>query len=494
MRQLLLLGVLGVILMASGAQGDVPNTISYQGILADADGGVVDNGDYNLHFYLYEAETGGTAIWDENHNDVNVVNVYDGRFDVILGSITSFASVAFDQPYWLAVTVNGSAELPRIEMASSAYSLNARSVMDNAVTSAKIADGAIQLSDIGQNGATTNQVMKWSGSAWTAQDDVTGSGPSDHGSLDGLDDDDHPQYLHRTGATQFVTSIVGFGDSTMMVSNNTVVIGNHWTGNEDRLVNIERHYNTNSLRTGIDLDIENLGGGAMEGIYSSVENNGSGGELFGVIGRAIANGTSGETRGVKGVAYNSNVAIGIYGYATGGAYKSLAGKFNGDVDINGTLTKDAGSFLIDHPLDPGGKYLQHSFVESPDMMNVYNGNVTLEDNGRVTVELPDYFEALNMEFRYQLTPIGSPGPNLFISREISGNSFEISGGETGMKVSWQVTGIRHDAYAEAHRIPVEFEKPSFEQGLYRHPELYGFDKDRAIDKEPHLETESESRH
>ena len=92
------------------------------------------------------------------------------------------------------------------------------------------------------------------------------------------------------------------------------------------------------------------------------------------------------------------------------------------------------------------------------MMNVYNGNVVLDKNGEGTVELPDWFEALNRDFRYQLTAIGEPGPNLYIVEEVSDNRFRISGGRMGMKVSWQVTGIRQDSHANANRIPVEEEK------------------------------------
>jgi hypothetical protein len=141
----------------------------------------------------------------------------------------------------------------------------------------------------------------------------------------------------------------------------------------------------------------------------------------------------------------------------------LAGYFNGNVKIDGTLTKTAGSFRIDHPLDPEHKYLSHSFVESPDMMNVYNGNATLDENGRATVELPEYFEALNRDFRYQLTAIGAPGPNLYIAEGVKQNQFRIAGGRPYATVSWQVTGVRQDAYANEHRIKVEEGKPEGEK-------------------------------
>jgi hypothetical protein len=152
---------------------------------------------------------------------------------------------------------------------------------------------------------------------------------------------------------------------------------------------------------------------------------------------------------------------------------------NGNVNIAGNLSKGGGSFKIDHPLDPANKYLYHSFVESPDMMNVYNGNVVTNQRGVATVTLPDYFEALNQDFRYQLTVIGQFSQAI-VAKEIGSNRFTIKTSKPGVKVSWQVTGIRHDAYADAHRIEVEVEKPPQEQGRYLHPELFGAPAEQAI--------------
>jgi len=131
---------------------------------------------------------------------------------------------------------------------------------------------------------------------------------------------------------------------------------------------------------------------------------------------------------------------------------------SGTTTVFGRLSKSSGSFTIDHPLDPENKYLSHSFVESPDMMNIYNGIAVLDSCGRAEVKLPSYFEALNQDFRYQLTPVSAYAP-VYIARKIKGNSFRIAGGRPSMEVSWQVTGIRHDPYANAHRIIVEEDKP-----------------------------------
>lgn len=152
---------------------------------------------------------------------------------------------------------------------------------------------------------------------------------------------------------------------------------------------------------------------------------------------------------------------------------------NGDLSVSGTISKGGGSFKIDHPLDPENKYLYHSFVESPDMMNVYNGNITTDANGIAKVKLPDYFESLNTDFRYQLTVIGTFAQAI-VSEKVNENQFEIRTDKPNVEVSWQVTGIRNDAYARKFRIPNEVEKKTEEKGTYLYPEAYGL----PIDKKP----------
>jgi hypothetical protein len=153
----------------------------------------------------------------------------------------------------------------------------------------------------------------------------------------------------------------------------------------------------------------------------------------------------------------------------------------GNLSIKGTLSKGGGSFKIDHPLDPENRYLYHSFVESPDMMNVYNGNVVTGDDGLATVELPEWFEALNRDFRYQLTVIGGGDEWVLarVARKIAGNRFVVQTSSPRTEVSWQVTGIRHDAFAESNRIPVEEDKPEGLRGSYLHPEAWGVAADRS---------------
>jgi hypothetical protein len=166
---------------------------------------------------------------------------------------------------------------------------------------------------------------------------------------------------------------------------------------------------------------------------------------------------------------------------------------NGNLTVSGTVAKGGGSFMIDHPLDPQNKILYHSFVESPDMMNIYNGVVNLDANGEAVITLPNWFQALNGDFRYQLTAIGAPGPNLYVSEEVHDNQFKIAGGRSGMKVSWQVTGIRHDAWAEKHRIQVEVDKAPADRGTYLQPDVVGgASAQPSIQQAPAQDTPQES--
>jgi hypothetical protein len=173
---------------------------------------------------------------------------------------------------------------------------------------------------------------------------------------------------------------------------------------------------------------------------------------------------------------------GIYaqaGSSASGTAAPDAGFFQGAVQVNGNLSKSGGSFKIDHPLDPANKYLYHSFVESPDMMNIYNGNAVTDSGGTAVVNMPAWFDALNTDFRYQLTAIGQPA-QAWIASEIANGSFTIKTSKSGVKVSWQVTGIRQDAWANAHRIPVEENKAQRDQGHYLHPELFGHEGEPSI--------------
>lgn len=110
------------------------------------------------------------------------------------------------------------------------------------------------------------------------------------------------------------------------------------------------------------------------------------------------------------------------------------------------------------------------------MMNIYNGNVVTDAQGYAVVTLPEWFEALNRDFRYQLTIVDDQDSKEFVqvkvARKIRHNQFVIRANQPFIEVSWQVTGIRKDAYAEKNRIPVEQDKPEHERGYFLHPDVF----------------------
>jgi hypothetical protein len=337
-----------------------------------------------------------------------------------------------------------------------------------AVTSDKIWDGTIIDSDI--NGTANIALTKISGTAVNVSSNqiITGQKTFDN--------------------------MVLFGDSTMRVNNTGIRIGDQSLPSAYQLINIARSYDGASSYDGIKIDLRHYGTGSVYGIRSYARDSSgyafgirtysySNSRRYGLYGSAddMGHDTS-QSYGVYGIAYDGVTAYGIYGIASG-AVTNWAGYFSGNVNVTGTLSKGGGTFRIDHPLDPENKYLQHSFVESPDMMNVYNGNITLDANGEAVVELPEYFEVLNKDFRYQLTAIGGPAPNLHIAERIYENRFIIAGGEPFMEVSWQVTGVRQDKWAEANRVQVEVDKPDHERGLYIHPEAFGYGREMFINYE-----------
>jgi hypothetical protein len=226
-----------------------------------------------------------------------------------------------------------------------------------------------------------------------------------------------------------------------------------------------------------------------------VSNSGIG--VRGTSGSGIAvNGFSPSGTAVRGdsnsgiaVRGDSNSGIAVWGVSNSeergfGVFASgrTAGLFGGPVDVFGDLTVINGNkpFKIDHPLDPQNKYLLHNAVEAPERKNVYDGVAQLDAFGATWVELPEWFEALNGDFRYQLTAVGGSAPNLHVAEEVSENRFKIAGGEEGMKICWQLTGTRKDPWAAANPFEVEQEKPQEERGRYLEPSLYDAPEEQRV--------------
>ena len=231
------------------------------------------------------------------------------------------------------------------------------------------------------------------------------------------------------------------------------------------------------------------GGNGTNALYGLGGNGDlSSGSSIGGSGILAEGGIGGGTDGDGGVFFGGNHStFGDGIFATSGSANSWAGLFQGNVGINGVLVGGGASFKIDHPLDPANKYLSHSAVESPDMLNIYNGNVVTDANGDAVVELPEWFESLNRDFRYQLTVIGQFAQAI-VSSEVADHRFGIKTDKPGVKVSWLVTGVRQDAWANAHRIPVEERKSARERGHYLHPDLYGAPEESSVEWTRHPKT------
>ncbi len=189
------------------------------------------------------------------------------------------------------------------------------------------------------------------------------------------------------------------------------------------------------------------------------------------------------TQGIIVITYNS-IAVSNPPHST--ITLSVPTRINGNLSVVFNLSKGSGTFVIDDPLDPKNKLLYHSFVESPDAMNIYDGIVTLDSKGSATIALPNYFLALNQDFRYLATPLGQSMPNLFVAKQIKPQFFglfgtpifTISGGVPNGRVSWQVTGVRHDIYIEQNPITTIVDKGPdtlVPKGTLLYPELYNAD-------------------
>jgi hypothetical protein len=340
----------------------IPSKMSYQGVLTD-NVGVPKNGTFAMTFGLYSAPTGGSPIWSETQNAVQVTN---GIFNVLLGSVNALNSSTFSVAYWLGVQVEGSVLSSRIELAASAYSF-------------------------------------WASHADTAQ----------------------------------------MAQSANSLPNNASLAVRYVSAYNDQVGNAGYFSLDNASSSNKALEVHSTAHG--EALY--VEAHGDGDAL-----KAKADGS---------------------GYA---------GYFQGNVHVTGNLSA-AGTkpFRIDHPLDPANKYLCHFSMESPEVKNIYDGVINLAGNGEATVQLPNYFSALNTgDFRYQLTAIGAAMPNLHVAQEISTNIFRIAGGQPGGKVSWQITAFRNDPYIRDHQPQAEVEKTGDERGNYLYPQGYGITENQGL--------------
>ena len=203
-----------------------------------------------------------------------------------------------------------------------------------------------------------------------------------------------------------------------------------------------------------------------------------------------------EGHGVQGrTSSTDSLFAGITGFGSGTLTGGIAGAFSGivritanvgqpgDLTVAGKLQVTSGMkmFHIDHPLDPENKYLNHAAIESSEVLDLYSGNVTTDSNGDAVVLLPNWFEALNKDFRYQLTVVGTFAQAI-VAEKIEGNRFAIKTNAANVEVSWQVTGVRSDPTARKFKFEVEEEKTERERGFYLNPDVYGQPEEKSINR------------
>jgi hypothetical protein len=188
--------------------------------------------------------------------------------------------------------------------------------------------------------------------------------------------------------------------------------------------------------------------------------------------------------GVVGVATGggNGTKFGVLG-SVGGSGQLWAGWFSGNVNVTGTLSKGAGSFVIDHPLDPENKTLRHNFVESPEHLCVYRGTATCNERGRATVRLPRYFPALTDEASatVHLTPVGEePSPASY--RWNKAHSAVTVFGAPNAEIAYLVLAARDDPVIHRLARPVEETKGdgNFDKGMLLYPEAFGHPPERGV--------------
>jgi hypothetical protein len=512
------------------ASGIVPPVVKFGGVLSDANGKPT-TGTVGLTFSLYTEAQGGAALWVETQN---VTPDKTGHYSVMLGSTTSqgipanvFAS---GEARWLGVQAQGQAEQPRTLLMSVPYALKAldaetvgglppSAFMKAAAPGSAAAANASQLPGASITGSgTANRLTKWVGPTTLGNSNIfdgaagkVGIGTTSPGAtldvngtavirsnatVDGSlaagpisatsSSSGGTGVFANAGSSTASNGVIAYGATGVAgyttVAGSIALYGNAGNSTASNGVvgygatgvagnsTITGSYGTygsgstgvlgNSTGTGANVGVLGLGGTGVQGV----------GNTWGVLGQ------SSSTTGSGGGFSNSSAGDALFTYNQSGGYAAF---FDGDVDVDGNLSKAGGSFKIDDPMDPANKYLYHSFVESPDMMNIYNGNATTDASGSAVVTLPEWFETLNRDFRYQLTVIGQFAQAIVASK-VANHQFAIKTDKPNVEVSWQVTGIRQDAWANAHRIPVEVEKAQADRGLYLHPELFGAPAEKNI--------------
>lgn len=425
----------------AGSVSAIPQLINYQGFLTDDAGVPVADGDYSLTFRIWDAETGPTQLWSEDHPTVSVAN---GLFNVILGSYSPL-TLPFDADYWLGVQIQAEPELPRIRLTSVGYSYRAGEA-DHAVY-ADTADYALAANVAHVDSASVAaNAWRWANHPWGTEVPLANWADTAAYALGGggIGGSGTANYVPLwTGATTLDNSRIRQNAHTTYITDSTSRTPN---------------FSVYSDATSDDIGIfgSNLWGGTSDGSnwgwlgfgHSGVvgANEEVGRYCAGVHGITFE--SSDDNAGVVGTNWNGGVWGGL-ACRSGGLW--YAGYFDGDVKVNGVvdatdvlnvLWDDAGNYI--HPkeannftiYDNSPTYIGLSYVNETNTSAVTNWN-----NEGMTTRL-DYRTAAARYAGYFVTGGDSAGTDYGIYARSDGEYAGYFAGDVFIAGDYTATGAK----------------------------------------------------
>jgi len=479
-KKLLYLFIASILSASLFAQA--PESFKYQSVVRNAAGVIIANQTVSFRLSIHQTSTTGAIVYSETQtmstNGYGLANMNMGSGTVVSGTFSTidwslgpyFLEIEFDPSGGSSYTVMGTSQLLSVP-----YALYA----ENSGSSTPGPQGPT-----GATGAT---------------------GPAGPGNTLDMAYDEGGAGIGRTitvdaGEVDIITATAsGIALRTSNINSGVAIIASS-TNSGNTFSTIQS--TTNSSSSNASAIIGNTDGTAwgVSGQASASSNATAalyGSNLrtvggHGVLGIGV-NGVVGQTQyqsgfGVYGqntdviVGTGANNGVGTYGIGYVGVWGDVNGVnayavyANGDMGASGLKP-----FCIDHPSDPENKYLKHFSIESNEVLNMYRGNASFNANGEVEITLPSYFEVININYSYHLTPIGSYA-QLYIKEKINNGKFIIAGGTNGMEVSWTVYAERNDPYVKMYpeRKIVELEKENWNKGKYLRPDLYNQPAEKRI--------------
>lgn len=513
----IILSFFSALLLAHTASAQAPQAINYQAAVRNGSGAPLASSLIQLRFTVRDGSTSGATVFQETNTATTtaqgIVNISIGTGTPVTGTLSAIDWMSGTK--FLEVEVNtgsGFVSIGNQQMISVPYALHAATAGNVPFTTSGTHIYNNNTGNVGISTSTPAAKLHIKGGSEIVRNEFNGTGwqsfynkslylgyignTTDTADLDIATSGSGKNLNLGTGAvprmTVASTGEVGVGTRTPSRSAKLHVSGYGASGT------VAPYYNTAIMATG-----DPSTGGTSTGIYGEgtwrgmfgrnkgtvsrtsgigvyglLDSASSYSSGYGVYGDVSSTGaTTSNNYGVYGWARNGSSAnYSIYGANPGSASTDYAAYFNGKIYAV-SASSSIKAFKIDHPMDPENKYLYHSSVESNDMMNLYNGNITTDASGEATVVLPGYFTALNKDFKYQLTCIGQFAQAIVLE-EVHDNLFRIKTDKPNVKVSWQIAGVRQDAAANYYRVEAEVEKPASEKGFYLVPEAYGKEAER----------------